>query len=57
MEQEIKVRDDKYTDLDSKFGRLHKRAKQKIQEIQKVRWISVQLVNFNCDVCFVLNLG
>ncbi|CAA7410471.1 unnamed protein product [Spirodela intermedia] len=35
MEQEIKVRDEKYMDLDSKFGRLHKRAKQKIQEIQK----------------------
>uniref|UniRef100_A0A1D1ZHY7 Protein GRIP n=1 Tax=Anthurium amnicola TaxID=1678845 RepID=A0A1D1ZHY7_9ARAE len=35
MEQEIKMRDDKYTELDSKFGRLHKRAKQRIQEIQK----------------------
>lgn len=37
MAQEIKERDNKYVELDSKFGRLHKRAKQKIQEIQKVK--------------------
>lgn len=36
MEQEIKERDDKYVELDTKFGRLHKRAKQRIQELQKV---------------------
>lgn len=36
MEQEIKERDDKYSELDSKFSRLHKRAKQRIQEVQKV---------------------
>ncbi|XP_039133466.1 protein GRIP isoform X6 [Dioscorea cayenensis subsp. rotundata] len=35
MEQEIKERDDKYVELDSKFSRLHKRAKQRIQELQK----------------------
>ncbi|XXG87434.1 hypothetical protein AAC387_Pa11g2120 [Persea americana] len=35
MEQEIKERDDKYVELDTKFGRLHKRAKQRIQEVQK----------------------
>lgn len=36
MEKEIKERDDKYVELDTKFGRLHKRAKQRIQEVQKV---------------------
>lgn len=36
MEQEMKERDDKYVELDTKFGRLHKRAKQRIQELQKV---------------------
>lgn len=36
LEQEIKERDEKYSDLDSKFSRLHKRAKQRIQDIQKV---------------------
>ncbi|XP_028551497.1 protein GRIP [Dendrobium catenatum] len=35
MEREIKERDDKHVELDSKFGRLHKRAKQRIQELQK----------------------
>lgn len=35
MDLEIKERDDKYNELDSKFGRLHKRAKQRIQDIQK----------------------
>ncbi|XP_023007649.1 protein GRIP-like isoform X2 [Cucurbita maxima] len=35
LEQEIKERDEKYSDLDSKFSRLHKRAKQRIQDIQK----------------------
>lgn len=33
--QEIKGHEDKYTELDSKFTRLHKRAKQRIQEVQK----------------------
>jgi len=36
MELEIKERDDKYSELDLKFSRLHKRAKQRIQEVQKV---------------------
>ena len=36
MEQEIKERDEKYSELDSKFSRLHKRAKQRIQDVQKV---------------------
>eukprot|EP00262_Sarcandra_glabra_P008192 TRINITY_DN21500_c0_g1_i1.p1 TRINITY_DN21500_c0_g1~~TRINITY_DN21500_c0_g1_i1.p1 ORF type:complete len:803 (-),score=248.88 TRINITY_DN21500_c0_g1_i1:259-2667(-) len=35
MEHEIKERDDRFVELDSKFGRLHKRAKQRIQELQK----------------------
>lgn len=35
MELEIKERDDKYAELDTKFGRLHKRAKQRIQDVQK----------------------
>ncbi|RZC48582.1 hypothetical protein C5167_017013 [Papaver somniferum] len=35
MEHKLKERDDKYNELDSKFGRLHKRAKQRIQDIQK----------------------
>lgn len=36
MNQEIKDRDEKNVDLESKVSRLHKRAKQKIQELQKV---------------------
>ena len=40
MDQEIKERDEKYSELDSKFNRLHKRAKQRIQEVQKVNLIS-----------------
>ncbi|KAM7261205.1 hypothetical protein ACFE04_026680 [Oxalis oulophora] len=35
LDREIKQRGDKYNDLDSKFTRLHKRAKQRIQDIQK----------------------
>nr|GMC65899.1 protein GRIP isoform X1 [Ipomoea batatas] len=35
MDEEIKDRDEKYSELDSKFTRLHKRAKQRIQEVQK----------------------
>ncbi|XP_039159411.1 protein GRIP isoform X3 [Eucalyptus grandis] len=35
MDQEIKEREEKYSELDSKFSRLHKRAKQRIQEVQK----------------------
>ncbi|KAJ0041172.1 hypothetical protein Pint_28642 [Pistacia integerrima] len=35
LNHEIKEREEKYTELDSKFGRLHKRAKQRIQEVQK----------------------
>jgi hypothetical protein len=36
LDREIKDREEKYTELDSKFQRLHKRAKQRIQEVQKV---------------------
>lgn len=36
LDLEIKERDEKYTELDTKFNRLHKRAKQRIQEVQKV---------------------
>lgn len=39
LDQEIKERDEKYSELDSKFNRLHKRAKQRIQEVQKVNII------------------
>lgn len=39
MNQEIKDRDEKYSELDSKFTRLHKRAKQRIQEVQKVKCV------------------
>ncbi|XP_038999759.1 protein GRIP-like [Hibiscus syriacus] len=35
LDQEIKEREEKYNELDSKFNRLHKRAKQRIQEVQK----------------------
>ncbi|KAG8662871.1 hypothetical protein MANES_01G153700v8 [Manihot esculenta] len=35
LDQEIKEREEKYSELDSKFQRLHKRAKQRIQEVQK----------------------
>ena len=37
MEKELKDCGDKYVELDTKFQRLHKRAKQRIQDIQKVR--------------------
>lgn len=37
LDSETKSRDDKYAELDAKFGRLQKRAKQRIQEVQKVR--------------------
>lgn len=36
LEQQIKERDEKNSELDSKLNRLHKRAKQRIQEVQKV---------------------
>lgn len=36
MDEQLRERDVKYSDLDSKFSRLHKRAKQRIQEVQKV---------------------
>ncbi|XP_015647561.1 protein GRIP isoform X2 [Oryza sativa Japonica Group] len=35
MDKELKERDEKYVELDTKFQRLHKRAKQRIQDIQK----------------------
>ncbi len=34
--EETKVRDEKYAELDAKFNRLLKRSKQRIQEVQKV---------------------
>ena len=40
MDQEIKQRDERYSELDSKLNRLHKRAKQRIQEVQKVNFTS-----------------
>lgn len=46
LEQEIKERDEKYSDLDSKFSRLHKRAKQRIQDIQKVFAVFLLLTTF-----------
>jgi len=51
MEQEIKERDNKYVDLDTKFGRLHKRAKQRIQELQKVNTALAWFVHV-CFCCF-----
>jgi molecular chaperone GrpE (heat shock protein) len=36
MEKELKERDDKYLELETKLQRLLKRAKQRIQDIQKV---------------------
>lgn len=47
LEHEIKERDEKYSELDAKLNRLHKRAKQRIQEVQKVkhRYILFWLVN------------
>lgn len=38
LDQEVKEREEKYSELDSKFNRLHKRAKQRIQEVQKVNF-------------------
>uniref|UniRef100_A0A2P2KYN3 Protein GRIP n=1 Tax=Rhizophora mucronata TaxID=61149 RepID=A0A2P2KYN3_RHIMU len=35
LDAEIKGHEEKYSELDSKFQRLHKRAKQRIQEVQK----------------------
>ncbi|GJR90455.1 hypothetical protein Tco_0214466 [Tanacetum coccineum] len=36
LEQQVKECDEKNSELDSKLNRLHKRAKQQIQEVQKV---------------------
>ncbi|BFI24714.1 hypothetical protein MPTK2_1g14280 [Marchantia polymorpha subsp. ruderalis] len=44
LDSETKSRDDKYAELDAKFGRLQKRAKQRIQEVQKEKdEVEVQL--------------
>lgn len=40
MDKELKERDEKYVELDTKFQRLHRRAKQRIQDIQKVTNLS-----------------
>lgn len=52
MDEQVKERDEKYNDLDSKFNRLHKRAKQRIQEVQKV---TQSLGSFNVRVCDILS--
>ena len=44
LEHEIKERDEKYSELDAKLNRLHKRAKQRIQEVQKVKHFDVDNV-------------
>jgi hypothetical protein len=36
LENEVTERDKKYAELDAKLGKLQKRAKQRIQELQKV---------------------
>lgn len=36
LEEEMNARDEKYAELDAKFGRLLKRSKQRIQDVQKV---------------------
>lgn len=51
LEQQIKERDEKNSELDSKLNRLHKRAKQRIQEVQKVILFGGLL---NCAVSNVL---
>ncbi|KAI5056354.1 hypothetical protein GOP47_0028707 [Adiantum capillus-veneris] len=44
MDEEVKTRDKKYAELDVKFGKLQKRAKQRIQEVQKEKEdVEVQL--------------
>lgn len=56
LDQEIKEHEEKYTELDSKFNRLHKRAKQRIQEIQKVNCcvFLFWLVNVFCvDIVYI----
>lgn len=53
LDEEIKGREAKYSELDSKLSRLHKRAKQRIQDIQKVKAartffsVSFSLCNMN----------
>ncbi|KAL6588259.1 hypothetical protein OROMI_001237 [Orobanche minor] len=50
VDQELKERDEKYFELDSKFNRLHKRAKQRIQEVQKEKDdLEAQLREVNGD--------
>ncbi|KAL6521463.1 hypothetical protein OROGR_018032 [Orobanche gracilis] len=50
VDQELKERDEKYFELDSKFNRLHKRAKQRIQEVQKEKDdLEAQLRQVNGD--------
>lgn len=60
MNQEIKDRDEKNVDLESKVSRLHKRAKQKIQELQKVNIVIEEHddhVIFKLRISFTFFLG
>ena len=50
IEKELKERDDKYVELDTKFQRLHKRAKNRIQDIQKVTTSSFLYINLRIVV-------
>lgn len=53
LELQIKERDEKNSELDSKLNRLHKRAKQRIQEVQKV----ITFVGlYNHSICLTLPL-
>lgn len=57
LDKEIKEREEKYSDLDSKFQRLHKRAKQRIQEVQKVNTVSESFCcTFFCDIILCYKL-
>lgn len=51
MDKEIKEREEKYSDLDTKLSRLHKRAKQRIQDVQKVYW---QSHNTSLELVFIV---
>lgn len=53
IEKELKERDDKYVELDTKFQRLHKRAKNRIQDIQKVTTSSFLYINLRIVVALL----
>jgi hypothetical protein len=56
-ERELKERDDKYVELDTKFQRLHKRAKQRIQDIQKVTTLTCLYINLRILHILLSNLS